>query len=189
MLPSLVAAFGCGGPRVTDQEAPQVTRRTDPQPYVPPATDAPPTSGQVAGVVAAGSSLDVVSAALRVIQAILDEDIDGVMSVVAEELAIGSSGRRVPRTMLQRHFESQFALLDYHQFSVDEAVDRDRIDVVPYDAHPSARRSGGTLQEGDVLVRLNMLVTRRNRRRYFEDVYEWWFRQVGGRWQIVAWGR
>jgi len=179
----------CGAPQ--DGEAPPapVSRRADPQPYVPPAADAPPESGHAVGVVAVGSSLDVVAAALRVVQAIIDEDIEGVMGVVADDLAIGTTGRSVPRRMLHRHFDSQFALLDYHQFTLEEVVDRDRIDVVPFESHGSAGRSGGTLREGDVLVRLNMLVTSRNRRRYFEDVYEWWFRQVGGRWRIVAWGR
>jgi hypothetical protein len=137
-------------------------------------------------LVAVGSTLDVVGAALAVIQAIINEDIEGVMSAVVEELAIGSTGRTVPRSMLRRHFESQFSMLDYQQFTLEEVVDREGVEVTPYETHHAA--PGGTLQAGDVLVRLRMLVTSRNRRRYFENTYEWWFRQEGGRWQIVAWG-
>jgi hypothetical protein len=146
-------------------------------------------AGQIVGVVAVGSSLDVVSAAFRLVQAIIDEDLEGVMAFVAEDLALGTTGRTVPGRMLQRHFESQFALLDYHQFTLEEVVDRDGVEVVPFEAHEGPTPAEGGLREGDVLVRLSMLVTSRNRRRYFEDVYEWWFRQVDGRWQIVAWGR
>lgn len=186
----LPVALGCGSPQADEGPRPIASRRSDPQPYVPPPLDGAPRSGRVVGLVAEGSRLDVVGAALAVVQAIVDEDLDVLMALVAEgqDLAVGTAGRTVPRSMLRDHFDQQFALLDFHQFTLEEVVDRERVEVVPFESPGTGTGSTGPLRTGDVLVRLQMRVTERNRRRYFEDVYEWWFRESRGRWQIVVWG-
>ena len=167
------------------------SRRSDPLPWIPPPVISTPESGHTVGLVASsgGSPSGVVAVSLAFVRAILDEDLEGLMDFLAAELAVGTSGRTVPNRMLREHFQRQFALLDFGQFTLEEVVYRDRIEVVRFEDEESGARAGGTLREGDVLVRLNMLVTRRNRRRYFDDVMELWFRHEAGRWRVVAWGR
>ncbi len=187
-LAGVILALGCGGPEPTPVAAP-VARRADPQPYLPPPTEGPTKSGVVLGVTAEASQDDVRSAARAFMRAWIHEDIDALMEYIGEDFSLGSSGRTLPRQVIQQAWQRQFALLDYTQFTLDEVLDPDGIEVIPYGEQRSSRHQASWLRPGDLLVRLRMRVTRRNRRRYFDDVIELWFRQVGGRWQIVALGR
>ena len=111
------------------------------------------------------------------------------MSFISDDFSLGNTGRRLPRQVLQEAWQRQFSLLDYTQFTIDEIIDRDNVEVVPYDNRSADGRHDSGLHSGDLLVRLNMRVTRRNGRRYFDNVIELWFRRVEGRWQVVALGR
>jgi hypothetical protein len=187
-LLALVAA--CAPEAAQQPEAvPLVTRRDDPQPYLPPVARGAFHSGATVGVSASMAEDDVRASALAFMRAWLAEDIEGLMDLISEDFALGAGGRSISRQVLREAWQRQFARLDFTQFTVDEVVDRDAIEVIPYD--DQAQRSGpsqGVLRAGDLLVRLRMRVTQRNRRRYFEDVLELWFRRQRGRWLIVALG-
>ncbi len=171
-----------------------VTRRADPQPYHPPATRGPLHSGTTVGLFAAVTEDDVRASAFTFMRAWLAEDLEGLMELMSEEFSLAAGGRTISRRVLREAWQRQFARLDFTQFTVDEVVDRDRIEVIPFDEHRSRqpqgmrRRQHRSLRTGDLLVRLRMRVTRRNRRRYFDDVLELWFRRQGSRWRIVALG-
>jgi hypothetical protein len=111
-----------------------------------------------------------------------------MMELMSEDFMLGSSGRVIARQVLEEAWQRQFARLDYTQFSLDEVVDREQIEVIPFDEATARRPQQRGLRSGDVLVRLRMLVTQRNRRRYFDDVQQLWFRRQQGRWRIVAMG-
>jgi hypothetical protein len=118
----------------------------------------------------------------------LAEDIEALMELISEEFSLGSGGRSVSRQVLREAWQRQFSRLDFTQFTVDEVVDYDHIDVIPFEERTMRGPSHLGLRSGDLLVRLRMQVTRRNRRRYFDDVLELWFRRERSRWQIVALG-
>ena len=165
--------------------APAVTvRRADPQPYVPPAPWWPE------GLFATMAEDDVRAAALDFLQSWLTEDVDRLMELISEDFTVGATGgRSINRRVLREAWQRQFLRLDFTQFSLEEVVDENQIEVISFDEQTTRRspRHRG-LRSGDLLVRLPMLVTRRNRRRYFEDVLELWFRRQRGRWRIVAMG-
>jgi hypothetical protein len=171
--------------------APAVTvRRADPQPYVPPATRGPLHSGATVGLFATMAEDDVRAAALDFLQSWLTEDVDRLMELISEDFTVGATGgRSINRRVLREAWQRQFLRLDFTQFSLEEVVDENQIEVISFDEQTTRRspRHRG-LRSGDLLVRLPMLVTRRNRRRYFEDVLELWFRRQRGRWRIVAMG-
>jgi hypothetical protein len=164
-------------------------RRDDPQPFLPPVTRGSLHSGATLGVSATMAEDDVRASALGFMRAWLAEDIEALMELISEEFALGAGGHSISRQVLREAWQRQFARLDFTQFSVDEVVDFDAIEVTPFEERPgSPSASQGVLRPGDLLVRLRMQVTQRNRRRYFEDVLELWFRRQRGRWLIVALG-
>jgi len=140
------------------------------------------------GVTATVAEDDVRGTALAFIRAWLAEDLDALMELISEDFSLGSGGRSISRQVLREAWQRQFARLDFTQFTVDEVVDYEQIEVIPYEERAMRGPSHGGLRSGDLLVRLRMRVTRRNRRRYFDDVLELWFRRQRGRWQIVALG-
>lgn len=166
----------------------RVARRADPQPYYPPATRGPSRSGSTVGLFASVAEDDVRAAAISFMRAWLAEDVESMMELMSEDFMLGSSGRVIARRVLREAWQRQFARLDYTQFSIDEVVDRDHIEVLPFDERIARRPQQRGLRSGDLLVRLRMLVTRRNRRRYFDDMQQLWFRRQQGRWRIVAMG-
>lgn len=168
--------------------APRASRRADPQPYLPPVTRGPLRSGVTVGVTASVAEDDVRATALTFMRAWLAEDIEALMELISDDFSLGSGGRSVSRQVLREAWQRQFARLDFTQFTVDEVVDYDHIDVIPFEERTMRGPSHGGLRSGDLLVRLRMQVTQRNRRRYFDDVLELWFRRERGRWQIVALG-
>lgn len=188
---SLAALLAGCAPEAAQQpeSVPLVTRRDDPQPYLPPVARGAVHSGATVGVSASMAEDDVRGSALAFMRAWLAEDIEGLMDLISEDFALGAGGRSISRQVLREAWQRQFARLDFTQFTVDEVVDHDAIEVIPFD--DQAQRSGpsqGVIRPGDLLVRLRMRVTQRNRRRYFEDVLELWFRRQRGRWLIVALG-
>jgi hypothetical protein len=189
--PALAALLSSCTPEAAQSAAPvaPVTRRDDPQPYLPRVARGVFRTGATVGVSASMAEDDVRSSALAFMRAWLAEDIEGLMALISEDFALGAGGRSISRQVLREAWQRQFARLDFTQFTVDEVVDHDAIEVIPYD--DQAQRGGpsqGVLRGGDLLVRLRMRVTQRNRRRYFEDVLELWFRRQRGRWLIVALG-
>lgn len=185
-----VLGAGCAPGAAQQPEAvPLVMRRDDPQPFLPPVARGQLRSGATVGVSASMAEDDARVAALAFMRAWLAEDLDGLMALISEDFSLGAGGRSISRQVLREAWQRQFARLDFTQFTVDEVVDHDAMEVIPYDEQ--ARRGGpsqGVLRPGDLLVRLRMRVTQRNRRRYFEDVLELWFRRQRGRWLIVALG-
>ena len=190
--PAALAAvlLGCGPAAAPPPESvPLVMRRDDPQPYLPPVARGAFRSGSTMGVSASMAEDDVRASALAFMRAWLAEDIEGLMALISEDFALGAGGHSISRQVLREAWQRQFARLDFTQFTVDEVVDHDALEVIPFDQQ--ARRTGPSqtvLRTGDLLVRLRMRVTQRNRRRYFEDVLELWFRRQRGRWLIVALG-
>lgn len=189
IVSSLTLGAACASVETSASTAPPISRREDPQPYLPPPTEGPPRSGATLGVTAVVPQDDVRAAALTFMSAFVDEDIETMLGFVGENFSLGTTGRMLPRRVLEEAWRRQFSILDYTQFSLDEAIDRESMEVIPFEEHQTGPRGTQWLTEGDVLVRLRMRVTTRNRRRYFDNPTELWFRQVGGRWQIVALGR
>jgi hypothetical protein len=186
VTPIFGGACGAAEPEVTTVP---VARRSDPQPYVPPPVDGPTKSGRMVGVTALVPQDDVRAAALNFLRGWINEDIEALMEFIGDDFSLGTTGRTLPRQVLREAWLRQFALLDYTQFTLDEIIDRDAFEVIPYGEQQLSGGNANWLRTGDLLVRLTMRVTRRNRRRYFDNTIELWFRQVGGRWQIVALGR
>jgi hypothetical protein len=124
------------------------------------------------------------------LQAWLQEDVEALMELVSGDFALAPGSRATSRRTVREAWQRQFARLDYTQFSLDDVLDPTQIEIETFEERQTrtpARQ--GWLQPGDRLVRLPMRVTRRNRRRYFDDTIELWFRRDSGRWQIVALGR
>ncbi len=186
---TLVTILGCGATEVAPTMRPLVARRSDPQPYLPPATREPLRSVATIGLYATVAEDDVRASALSFIRAWVTEDIDALMDLISDDFSLGSGGRTISRQVLREAWIRQFARLDFTQLTIDEVVDQERIEVIPYEEHGHIRMPAqGVLRTGDLLVRLRMLVTQRNRRRYFDDVVELWFRRNQGCWEIVALG-
>lgn len=182
------APFSCASATIQTTAAPPSARRSDPQPYHPPVTRSPLHSGVTLGVTATVAEDDVRSTALSFLRSWLAEDIEALMELISEDFSLGSGGRSISRQVLREAWQRQFARLDFTQFTVDEVVDYDHIAVIPFEERTMRSPAHGGLRSGDLLVRLRMLVTQRNRRRYFDDVLDLWFRRERGRWQIVALG-
>lgn len=190
LLTVLAVGLGLTACPSTPTPTPTVAvRRADPQPYIPPASRGPLRSGTTTGLFATMAEDDVRSAALAFLRAWIAEDVDGLMELISEDFSLGAGGRTISRRVLREAWQRQFARLDFTQFSLDEVVDHNQIEITSFDersSHRSPQHRG--LRSGDLLVRLRMQVTRRNRRRYFDDVLELWFRRQRGRWLIVALG-
>lgn len=185
---SCLTILSCTPTTPPPRAAPRAARRADPQPYLPPVNRGPLRSGVTVGVTATVAEDDVRATALTFMRTWLAEDIEGLMELISEDFSLGSGGRSVSRQVLREAWQRQFSRLDFTQFAVDEVVDYDHIDVIPFEERTMRGPSHGGLRSGDLLVRLRMQVTRRNRRRYFDDVLELWFRRERSRWQIVALG-
>ena len=182
-------SWSCAAPDAPAPVAAPIARREDPRVYLPPPIDGVARSGSTLGITAVVPQDDVRSAALTFLRAFIAEDIETLMGFVGESFALGTSGRVLPAQVIREAWQRQFALLDYTQFTVEEVLEHYGIEVVSFEESGSGVDRSQWLRPGDILVRFRMRITSRNRRRYFEDPMELWFRHVGGRWRIVAVGR